>query len=74
MDAEGKRKAIGTDKLCTYDYNRGTAANDRSAGRGPKYFKCGRKVFYWVDDLEQWLKRQPVLTIDSISEGQGDEN
>lgn len=32
-----------------------TLANLRSQGRGPRFFKRGRKVFYRVEDLERWL-------------------
>ena len=32
-----------------------TLANLRSQGRGPRYYKRGRKVFYRVEDIERWL-------------------
>ena len=32
-----------------------TLANLRSQGRGPRFFKRGRRVFYRVEDLERWL-------------------
>jgi hypothetical protein len=46
----------------------GTLANERYHKRGPKYFKCGRKVLYRVEDLENWLLQNPVLTSDSINQ------
>lgn len=51
-----------------YGLDVGTLANDRYHKRGPKYFRCGRRVFYLVEDLEAWLLRNPVLTIDSINQ------
>jgi len=44
----------------------GTLANLRSQGRGAKYFKRGKRVIYFVSDLEAWLKEEPVYTIDSV--------
>ncbi len=44
----------------------GTLANLRLAKRSPKYFKCGRKVVYRVEDLEAFLFARPVLTRDSF--------
>jgi len=43
-----------------------TLANYRYQKRGPQYFKCGRKVLYRVEHIEEWILRNPVLTIDSI--------
>jgi len=45
----------------------GTLANDRYHKRGPRFFRCGRRVLYRVDELEAWLQRNPVLTIDSVN-------
>lgn len=47
--------------------NRGTLANMRSRREGPKFYRVGRKVVYLLDDIEQWLTSQPVLTRDSLS-------
>ena len=30
----------------------------RSVGRGPKSFKIGRRIAYFEDDCEAWLKEQ----------------
>jgi hypothetical protein len=40
-----------------------TLATWRSAGRGPAYYKVGRRVFYSVADLGDWIasrRREPV--------------
>ena len=32
-------------------------ANLGSQGRGPKYFKLGRKVLYRARDIEEWIQK-----------------
>ena len=52
----------------------GTLANMRCQKRGPQYFPLGdgpgkrRRVLYFVEDLEAWIRQNPVLTIDSIKQ------
>jgi len=41
-------------------------ANMRCQKRGPKFFKLGRKVVYRPEDIEAFLFKNPVLTIDSV--------
>ncbi len=41
-------------------------ANLRNQKRGPRYFKVGRKVVYKQEDIEAYLFKNPILTIDSI--------
>lgn len=47
-----------------------TLANWRQAKIGPPYFKFGRggkaKVVYRRSDLDAWLNRQRVLTVDGL--------
>lgn len=38
--------------------NRQTWAQLRYTGKGPKFFKVGRKVFYDVNDLVAWEESQ----------------
>lgn len=40
-------------------------ANWRSQKRGPRYYKSAKKVFYRASDVEQFIFRNPVLTLDS---------
>jgi len=47
----------------------GSLANMRSQKRGPKFFKAGKKVIYRPEDIEAFLFRSPVLTIDSVEAG-----
>ena len=44
----------------------GTLEVWRSIGRGPRFKKIGRKVFYDVIDLETFANAHTVETIDSI--------
>jgi hypothetical protein len=48
---------------------KGTLANWRYRGEGPKYTKFGRKVRYLWSDLEDWAKSNEVRTVD---QGRGD--
>ena len=45
----------------------GTLEVWRCLGKGPRYKKIGRKVFYDLQDLETFANAQTVETIDSIS-------
>jgi hypothetical protein len=65
---EFKKRAITPAELeAIYSIPRGSAANMRWAKTGPKYYKVGpRRVLYLVDDVEEWLTRNPVLTVDSL--------
>ena len=49
-----------------YGIATGTLANWRMKCHGPKHYKCGRKVFYFIEDVELWIKRNPILTDDCI--------
>jgi hypothetical protein len=48
-----------------YEISAGTLANLRWMGKGPKYFKVGRKVLYRFEDFENWLFSNPVMTLDA---------
>jgi len=37
----------------------------RSRGRGPKYYKAGRRVLYKSQDLEEYINSGLVMTRDS---------
>lgn len=55
-----------------YGISVGTLANLRCFGQGCKFYKVGeRKVLYLVSDFEEWIKRNPVLTLDSLPEDEG---
>ena len=40
-----------------------TLANWRSSGRGPRYIRVGRRPFYRMRDLEEWLDSHSFVTI-----------
>lgn len=44
----------------------GTLANWRFQKRGPRYFKVSRKIVYRSSDVEDFLFRNPILTMDSV--------
>jgi len=52
----------------------GTLANMRCQKRGPKYHPIGdfpgkrRRILYYIEDIESWIGKYPVLTIDSLPE------
>jgi len=46
----------------------GSLANWRFLKRGCKYYRLSRRILYSVDDLEAWIRKNPVLTFDSLSE------
>lgn len=45
----------------------GTLEVWRCHGRGPRYKKIGRRVFYDIMDLEAFANAQTVETVDSLS-------
>jgi hypothetical protein len=44
----------------------GTLEVWRSLGRGPRFLKIGRKVFYKIEDLELFANAHLVETVDSM--------
>jgi hypothetical protein len=57
------RKAARPSEI-TYIYGipEGALANMRAQRIGPPYFKVGRKVFYFLSDIEKWIKSKPIKT------------
>ncbi|MBN2688708.1 MAG: helix-turn-helix domain-containing protein [Deltaproteobacteria bacterium] len=54
------------DVAIVYGLSEGTLANWRSQRRGPKFYRLsGRKIAYFRADLEDWARREPVITRDS---------
>ena len=68
MSKEVKKRAITPAELeAIYGIPRGSAANMRWAKKERKDYKAGtRRVIYMVEDVEEWLSRNPILTTDSI--------
>jgi len=61
-------KAAFSTKEAAENYNTtpGTLANLRSQLKGPKFYKAGRKILYFREDLEAYFRRSPVLTRDCL--------
>ena len=55
------------------DTSPGVLANLRQHGEGPPYIKFRRRVLYDIRDLEEWIARHKVKTIESIQSAQGDQ-
>jgi hypothetical protein len=55
------------------DTSTGVLANLRYHGEGPPYIKFRRRILYDVQDLEEWIGRHKVMTIDSIQSGKSEE-
>jgi len=50
-----------------YGISEGTLANYRCKRIGPRFYRLGgRKIAYFQKDLDEWAKREPVLTRDSV--------
>jgi hypothetical protein len=63
------RRTAKTGEICMiYGLNPGTLANLRSQKKGPRYYKQNRTVFYFLEDIETWLRQNPFETIDSVKE------
>lgn len=57
------RKAVTPAEAATmYGYTVGTLAQLRHRRQGPRFYKIGKKVLYFIDDLESWTRQQPVET------------
>ena len=69
MTKELKKRAITPKELETiYGIPRGSLANMRWAKKGPRYYKAGpRRVCYLIQDVEEWLLRNPIQTMESVS-------
>ena len=49
----------------------GTLANLRYQKIGPRYYRVGRKVLYLVADFEAWIMQNPIITVDSLPDKDG---
>lgn len=64
------KKAISPQEAAQiYSISIGHLANLRFKKQGCPYYRVGRKVLYLVADFEDWIKRNPVLTKDSLTDG-----
>ena len=64
MRAEKALTAEGVAEV--YNVPMGTLANYRWRGEGPKFHRRGKRIIYFVGDVEAWLKSEPVQTTDTI--------
>ena len=67
-----ERKAIRPHEAAEmYGLSVGSLANLRVSGKGCRFYRVGRKVLYLVSDFDAWIRRNPVLTMDSLPEKLG---
>ncbi|PIR01370.1 MAG: hypothetical protein COV66_01800 [Nitrospinae bacterium CG11_big_fil_rev_8_21_14_0_20_45_15] len=48
-------------------YSAKSAANDRCAKRGPKFYMVGGRPYYRISDLENYFGARPVETFEGAS-------
>lgn len=66
MNQLKKKGATPKDVSEIYSIPAGSLANMRCARTGPKYYKVNRRVIYFLEDVEAWIRKHPVLTHDVI--------
>lgn len=66
MNTHTKKAGTPHEVAQTYGIPEGTLANMRWKKVGPKFYRRGRVVVYFWEDVEAWLRQNPVLTIDSV--------
>jgi len=60
-----KKRFLSTAETADYlSTSRGVLANMRLKGQGPPYIKLQRKILYDLKDLDVWLLRQKVFTVE----------
>ncbi len=67
MSNPSKRFISDTEAADRYGYAKGTLSNMRSKRIGPRFYKRGAKVFYAIEDFDQWIGERPVLTRDMMN-------
>lgn len=67
MKSEIQKKMLSRKEVSqAYGLAQGTLANLLSQRKGPKAYRVGRRIFYAVEDLEEFFKFCPILTVDSV--------
>ena len=62
MEQVAKKSGTTIQIAETFGLKASTLAVMRSKGKGPNYYKIGRKVIYFYKDVERWLKSFPNKT------------
>lgn len=71
---ESEQKSFATEGAAAYledlgtPFTKGTLETWRCLGKGPRFRRIGRKVFYTKADLDRFSRGQIVETIDSINQ------
>ncbi|MGP9489862.1 helix-turn-helix transcriptional regulator [Glutamicibacter sp. AOP38-B1-38] len=57
MSVTGLERLLTVDEYCAWrGISKGTAANERYMGNGPKFIKAGKSVRYAESDLKNWIE------------------
>lgn len=65
VDEETSRTALTPKGFASrYGFSEGTLGNMRCQKEGPRFYKVGKKILYFVADIEVWIKKNAVLTKD----------
>jgi len=59
-----QQEFLPREELRRLGLNPKSMANLASRGKGPKYYKVGRRCLYRYEDLIAWITRHPVKTMD----------
>lgn len=66
MKEINKKTVTPDEAVAMFGCTKGTLANLRSQKRGCKFYKMGKRVYYKVNEFEEWITSNPVMTKDAI--------
>ena len=49
------------DTACYIGLSKGTLANWRTLGKGPKFTLIGGRIFYYQSEVNDWLQREGIF-------------
>lgn len=68
----GRTAVTPNEAAIRYGFSVGTLANWRCHKEGPRFYKVGRKkIIYFLEDIEIWARKCPVLTKDCLPDRLG---
>ena len=57
MDDKEKKAVTPAEAAHMYGYTVGALAQLRHRRQGPKFYKVGKKVLYFIEDFENWIRQ-----------------
>lgn len=52
-----KRAVTSAEAASMYGWTVGALAQLRHRRQGPKFYKVGKKVLYFIEDIESWIRQ-----------------